>query len=605
MNLIHCVLPLSIFLLITDVHAANCPLDGREIQLKESVILNTTVCSLKEGLTKDSDLYIVEETNVNDRFKVERINDTWMVRVKHLLDDEIGPRRYGLIIKSGKREATDEKVGTVKIVVQNDPHWPPKFNYNCSTVFRNYTKPPWAFDAKGDVDAPFLGGTYVLSDDTSASSVSINIDNDKCHVKAYGRVKYENNTIIDVDKLVHEFDPDRDVECHPTSKYDRNRLPKITAYKNPKVDRPTDPYIPKKWFEEENPNVRVVLLEIVFDSVYTERISSWACRVQTHIIGYANATLDLIPTGCPSGFYGGNCKKKCVCQNNATCHPFNGACECAPGFKAPDCTISYAAVGVSPRRPSVHYGDPIELTCKAYHVDEHVDFDWSFNAAPLATGPRHRVESRSDGSRLIISPAKDEDRGQYTCHGKTSSLPTLSTDVTLTFEGCHDNHWGPKCDEKCDCENDANCDRLHGCMCKATHWWGDKCDRHCYCKQNGTCDREEGFCSCPQWSYGKLCQYVCECAEGANSCEVSNGRCNCMLGWSGDKCDFDLRRPAFIVGVTVSGMVVLIVAVVVGIKWYRRRRYTQIRESSKKLLFSKNDDDEDDDEEGALYDRRL
>ncbi|RCN27272.1 EGF-like domain protein, partial [Ancylostoma caninum] len=48
--------------------------------------------------------------------------------------------------------------------------------------------------------------------------------------------------------------------------------------------------------------------------------------------------------GCPKGFYGPMCSKKCdLCNgiswadSNAACDPITGACKCERGYKGPDC----------------------------------------------------------------------------------------------------------------------------------------------------------------------------------------------------------------------------------------------------------------------------
>ncbi len=43
---------------------------------------------------------------------------------------------------------------------------------------------------------------------------------------------------------------------------------------------------------------------------------------------------------CPhflQGTYGAGCNSICVCENDATCDPVNGACICPPGVRGQHC----------------------------------------------------------------------------------------------------------------------------------------------------------------------------------------------------------------------------------------------------------------------------
>lgn len=43
--------------------------------------------------------------------------------------------------------------------------------------------------------------------------------------------------------------------------------------------------------------------------------------------------------GCPKGFYGKQCNKKCNCANNGRCHRTYGACLCDPGLYGRFCHL--------------------------------------------------------------------------------------------------------------------------------------------------------------------------------------------------------------------------------------------------------------------------
>lgn len=47
-----------------------------------------------------------------------------------------------------------------------------------------------------------------------------------------------------------------------------------------------------------------------------------------------------LPAGCPKGFYGKHCRKKCHCANRGRCHRLYGACLCDPGLYGRFCHLS-------------------------------------------------------------------------------------------------------------------------------------------------------------------------------------------------------------------------------------------------------------------------
>jgi hypothetical protein len=57
--------------------------------------------------------------------------------------------------------------------------------------------------------------------------------------------------------------------------------------------------------------------------------------------GWANFLIlfKLFPTGCPKGFYGKHCRKKCHCANRGRCHRLYGACLCDPGLYGRFCHL--------------------------------------------------------------------------------------------------------------------------------------------------------------------------------------------------------------------------------------------------------------------------
>lgn len=42
---------------------------------------------------------------------------------------------------------------------------------------------------------------------------------------------------------------------------------------------------------------------------------------------------------CPAGFYGADCRQRCLCQNGATCNRTNGKCTCVSGWTGTACEL--------------------------------------------------------------------------------------------------------------------------------------------------------------------------------------------------------------------------------------------------------------------------
>ncbi|KAI8511157.1 Endothelial cell-specific molecule 1 [Branchiostoma belcheri] len=99
---------------------------------------------------------------------------------------------------------------------------------------------------------------------------------------------------------------------------------------------------------------------------------------------------------------------------------------------------------------------------------------------------------------------------------------TFNTTFVLNITNCPPNRKGAQCDERCDCQHEASCDRWAGCVCPPG-WTGTRCQT-----------------KCPHGTYGKDCAKDCICLNGA-SCGPIDGRCNCTGGWFGKDCSRPCR----------------------------------------------------------------
>lgn len=72
-----------------------------------------------------------------------------------------------------------------------------------------------------------------------------------------------------------------------------------------------------------------------------------------HLLGHRGAHFKWAltgppPAGCPKGFYGKHCRKKCHCANRGRCHRLYGACLCDPGLYGRFCHLGESPCPQSP-----------------------------------------------------------------------------------------------------------------------------------------------------------------------------------------------------------------------------------------------------------------
>ncbi|CAG2200661.1 unnamed protein product [Mytilus edulis] len=92
------------------------------------------------------------------------------------------------------------------------------------------------------------------------------------------------------------------------------------------------------------------------------------------------------------------------------------------------------------------------------------------------------------------------------------------------------------------CENIDECEPSNPCADMCT----DKTPGYeCSCTKNGTkLDSDEQSCTaCAEGEWGQNCVENCTCeTENTNSCNKTDGSCNCKTGWKGDNCDTDINE---------------------------------------------------------------
>ncbi|XP_066295746.1 uncharacterized protein [Branchiostoma lanceolatum] len=177
-------------------------------------------------------------------------------------------------------------------------------------------------------------------------------------------------------------------------------------------------------------------------------------------------TTKLLVTACPIGRFGRFCAERCQCFNGASCHSFNGACRCAPGWRGRNCSTVYPEVRISPSArelTDLRYGRELQLTCAAYNLDV-TDITWSFQSD--VSVDLLNITIGKTFSVLHINSLLPEYEGHVACVGITNNGKRYFDWVIIRIAGCKDNYYGERCDRVCDCTGLEICNRTLGCVCQ-------------------------------------------------------------------------------------------------------------------------------------------
>ncbi|TRY81802.1 hypothetical protein DNTS_023125 [Danionella cerebrum] len=259
---------------------------------------------------------------------------------------------------------------------------------------------------------------------------------------------------------------------------------------------------------------------------------------------------------CPTGHFGSNCLKECLCHNGGRCDPEKGQCQCDAGYTGERCNEE-CSVGT--------YGEDCKSVCDCANGARCYNIHGGCLCEPGFKGPRCDLRMCPDGAfglhcqhrclcnslhTLSCHPLK----GECTCQPGWAGL--------FCNETCAHGNYGHGCLEPCLCVNGGVCDNVHGtCHC-ASGYVGKHCEQVCEdgfsgrdcltpctcvnaisCSPiDGTCFCKEGWtgpdCSvaCSKGTWGPACNGTCKCANGA-ACDPADGSCKCTAGWRGASCD--------------------------------------------------------------------
>jgi len=213
--------------------------------------------------------------------------------------------------------------------------------------------------------------------------------------------------------------------------------------------------------------------------------------------------------GCPDGMWGEDCSKTCSCHNGGFCHAVTGACSCTQGYTGEQCNSKCG---------SVSYGADCQEVCSC-------------------------------------------DVG-HSCHH-----------VTGDCSPCTPGLYGQQCRFKCACNQAGTelCSHKDGrCFCRG-NWFGRTCELQCpFGYINSTCHTEpinNNTCQCPNDLYSCSMELGCVCPAGKD-CGIENINLSVELSpYSADGAHGNHTTAP----ITVSVMIIGLVAVILVIVYYRRR----------------------------------
>ncbi|XP_070538387.1 uncharacterized protein [Ptychodera flava] len=262
-----------------------------------------------------------------------------------------------------------------------------------------------------------------------------------------------------------------------------------------KSDFPPHAQYDEHWFNttrvDGTPGRPTALLELDVTNIDTRMspvLVHLTVYVGTKIIMSYDVWMEYI--GCPEGKYGALCDKPCMCQNDAECSVFNGACKCKAGWYGPACDIPKPVIEIFTKHQDVEYGTMSFLTCQTRNIPLPEKLQewrnmtsWSLNDEYLVYHSKaiklgfYNLDNFIGTSHLQINVGMtDEWTGRYQCKVTDKYNHVYVASATISTV-CPKNFFGRYCNMSCDCVlgSSTSCDRYLGCVCN-TGWTG----RHCH-----------------------------------------------------------------------------------------------------------------------------
>ncbi|XP_070561692.1 uncharacterized protein [Ptychodera flava] len=476
----------------TDEMLSRYPIEAfAEVNVTEDIYLGVPIFNasdfLKDGYFKHFSFVEIVSGNKYNRFGVSE--DNRQIIVAAFLSASITPT-FNLTIHMKRKNGTREAYGLHIQVVDVD-HWPPFYNKTCESPERPIIQYwPWFFDYK--VNDDWVSQLTVTPPEHKWSSIYVNIDidNSECcftlggplELKSYNHFNFTEVALVIMNQVTQDVEEvwinGPESEHFQIRSYEWNH-PKVENLITRILSSGREPasfneYAAKHMYVEVTAKGVFSSVEHIFKISLKERATG-----QTILPPYV--TYHAVIIGCPHGTFGARCDRECMCKNGATCHAWDGACKCAPGWQGPACDIPEAAqISMSVRSTTVRIHGNIYFECDFTNVKiRHAVFEHDGRILTTASNGR-MIKKYYDRVtvHLAILNTTHADSGMYRClaNGYNGNLYFQSNYVLIDVKGCEDNVWGRHCNKKCDCVHSDMCTQSGGCQCERG-WTGAKCDR--------------------------------------------------------------------------------------------------------------------------------
>eukprot|EP00058_Branchiostoma_floridae_P003273 XP_002588761.1 hypothetical protein BRAFLDRAFT_89812 [Branchiostoma floridae] len=273
--------------------------------------------------------------------------------------------------------------------------------------------------------------------------------------------------VIDKDVLDFDLTPetDREKRCAPTHS-ETQALAQLSVNTEHRSFPDEDwPWVPFYYYQPWDENEYVAVMTYTYLNVKVRAENSRLNKIDCVMHGKTFHT-EVIVKACPIGRFGRFCAERCQCYNGASCHSFNGACRCAPGWRGRNCTTVHPEVRISPfssELDDLRYGQELQLTCTAYNFRVS-DITWYINGT-AANGSLLNITLYNNSSVLSINSLLPEYQGHVTCVAISAGEEQYTDEVDIRIAGCQDNYYGELCDQVCNCTELETCNRTLGCVC--------------------------------------------------------------------------------------------------------------------------------------------
>ncbi|XP_070574191.1 uncharacterized protein [Ptychodera flava] len=471
------IITISVFLVCFCVSAGRSEITGNFTcdeqcnftrRLNESAPIGTDVFFLPIHQLADAVNVSIQSGNLNDRFSV---NKSGVVYLSGLLDYDL-VSKYILDIAITEDGDVVSNTVTLTVEINDEVEWPPVFNENCSFEGNDHSLNSLLYEiyvGQGEGLKPIEELLLLKDTDDVKNFVNGDTYNGRCNVILYIPSRLGHLTI----RTAQNF------QLHCNLELNTNISAQVLSPDDSALNG--NPYINQWWFEEPQNDDMLLLVSISHtrNEVDTGKCDVYFEPFHTNIL---SLSIKVVPQGCPAGKYGFKCDQDCVCQNGATCHVFNGACKCLPGWTGPACDIDTNSIGITPKIARVVYGGLLVIVCNSNNIrmrDKFKDIAWYFNNSQVQDNNDLglRVHNTEEGrSSLTTDFVTDSHTGLYACVITDIAGRNHSVTAQVIVTGCAANRWGETCEELCDCQHKAPCMRKTGCECP--HGWnGTTCSQ--------------------------------------------------------------------------------------------------------------------------------